>query len=395
MGISLSNFKSYISNSKPEGLYIHIPFCIEKCPYCDFVSGIKPEISTVDKYFSALEKEFLLYLEIVDLSRCKTLYFGGGTPSLFPKNLERIVETIKKYAQKIEEISVEANPSGNLEPSDFSFAARISFGVQSFCEKNLKFLGRDHKHDESKKLVSKFSNYFDVNVDIIFGIPEQTPEEHLEDLKISLDLGVKHISTYLLTPYENTPLGIKVKRGEIKLPEDVSGFFDIQVYLEDNGMIRYEISNFAFPGFFCKHNLLYWNRNDFLGLGISAWSKIRSARFANTPKITEYIEKISNKKLAVSHIDFIDTKKLIYEIIFLGLRKVNEGIDLEELCNYLDTEKFSNLINRKLGDFILVENGKLKIKKKFLFISDYITREIFLIVDKIFQPQQRSIPNLA
>jgi oxygen-independent coproporphyrinogen-3 oxidase len=388
-------FKNFISNSEPEGLYIHIPFCIEKCPYCDFVSGIKPESSTVDKYFSALEKEFLLYTEIVDLSKCKTLYFGGGTPSLFPKNLEKIVETIKKYAQKIEEISVEANPSSNLDPSDFSFATRISFGVQSFSEKNLKFLGRNHKHDESKKLVSKFSNYFDVNVDIIFGIPEQTPQEHLEDLKISLDLGVKHISTYLLTPYENTPLGVKVKRGEIKLPEDVSGFFDIQGYLEDNGMIRYEISNFAFSAFFCKHNLLYWNRNDFLGLGISAWSKIRSARFANTPKITEYIEKISNKKFAVSYIDFIDTKKLIYEIIFLGLRKVNEGVDLKELRNYLDIEKFSDLISRKLGDFILVENGKLKIKKNFLYISDYITREIFLIVDKIFQPQQHSIPNLA
>jgi oxygen-independent coproporphyrinogen-3 oxidase len=388
-------FKNFISNSEPEGIYIHIPFCIEKCPYCDFVSGIKPESSTVDKYFSALEKEFLLYTEIVDLSKCKTLYFGGGTPSLFPKNLEKIVETIKKYAPKIEEISVEANPSSNLDPSDFSFATRISFGVQSFSEKNLKFLGRNHKHDESKKLVSKFSNYFDVNVDIIFGIPEQTPQEHLEDLKISLDLGVKHISTYLLTPYENTPLGVKVKRGEIKLPEDVSGFFDIQGYLEDNGMIRYEISNFAFSAFFCKHNLLYWNRNDFLGLGISAWSKIRSARFANTPKITEYIEKISNKKFAVSHIDSIDTKRLIYEIIFLGLRKVNEGVDLKELRNYLDIEKFSDLISRKLGDFILVENGKLKIKKNFLYISDYITREIFLIVDRIFQPQQYSIPNLA
>jgi oxygen-independent coproporphyrinogen-3 oxidase len=395
MGISLSNFKNYTSNSKPEGLYIHIPFCIEKCPYCDFVSGIKPESSTVDKYFSALEKEFFLYLEIVDLSECKTLYFGGGTPSLFPKNLEKIVETIKKYAPKIEEISVEANPSSNLDPSDFSFATRISFGVQSFSEKNLKFLGRNHEPDDSKRVVSKFSNYFDVNVDIIFGIPEQTPQEHLEDLKISLDLGVKHISTYLLTPYENTPLGIKVKRGEIKLPEDVSGFFDIQGYLEDNGMMRYEISNFAFSGFFCKHNLLYWNRNDFLGLGISAWSKIRSARFANTPKITEYIEKISNKKFAVSHIDFIDTKRLIYEIIFLGLRKVNEGVDLKELSNYLDIEKFSDLISRKLGDFILVENGKLKIKRNFLYISDYITREIFLIVDKIFQPQQHSIPNLA
>jgi oxygen-independent coproporphyrinogen-3 oxidase len=388
-------FKNFISNSEPEGIYIHIPFCIEKCPYCDFVSGIKPESSTVDKYFSALEKEFLLYTEIVDLSKCKTLYFGGGTPSLFPKNLEKIVETIKKYAPKIEEISVEANPSSNLDPSDFSFATRISFGVQSFSEKNLKFLGRNHKHDEAKKLVSKFSNYFDVNVDIIFGIPEQTPQEHLEDLKISLDLGVKHISTYLLTPYENTPLGVKVKRGEIKLPEDVSGFFDIQGYLEDNGMIRYEISNFAFSAFFCKHNLLYWNRNDFLGLGISAWSKIRSARFANTPKITEYIEKISNKKFAVSHIDSIDTKRLIYEIIFLGLRKVNEGVDLKELRNYLDIEKFSDLISRKLGDFILVENGKLKIKRNFLYISDYITREIFLIVDKIFQPQQHSIPNLA
>jgi oxygen-independent coproporphyrinogen-3 oxidase len=130
-------------------------------------------------------------------------------------------------------------------------------------------------------------------------------------------------------------------------------------------------------------------------LGISAWSKIRSARFANTPKITEYIEKISNKKFAVSHIDSIDTKRLIYEIIFLGLRKVNEGVDLKELSNYLDIEKFSDLISRKLGDFILVENGKLRIKKNFLYISDYITREIFLIVDRIFQPQQCSIPNLA
>lgn len=375
-GKSSSFLSSLIEKSfKPKGIYVHIPFCQIKCPYCDFLSGIPPEDELVKRYFFALKKEFLMYSEFLDFSECSTLYFGGGTPGLFPSYLSEFTEFLRKFTD-FEEISVEVNPSSRLLPSDFSFATRISFGIQTFNGKHLMFLGRNHSFYDSISCLENFSPHFSVNADFIFGIPEQSPSEHLGDLKIALNSGVRHISAYLLTPYENTPLGVKVKRGLVKLPEDVQPFFDVQSYLEEVGMIRYEISNFAFEGNFCKHNLLYWNRDDFLGIGVSSWSKLGNIRFANTKNLKLYLSQIERGIFPVVEIHHISKKEELYEIIFLGLRKVNQGVDIFNLN--IDTEEFLKLLfERGLMQFLDFCDGKIKIKKKFLSIADFIIREIF------------------
>lgn len=378
-----SSFLSFLigKSFKPKGIYVHVPFCHIKCPYCDFLSGIPPDDELTKRYFLALKKEFLMYSELLDFSQCSTLYFGGGTPGLFPSYLSEFTDFLRKFAD-FEEISVEVNPSSHLLPSDFSFATRISFGVQTFSEKHLRFLGRNHSFYDSISCLENFSPHFSVNADLIFGIPEQSPSEHLEDLKIALNSGVKHISAYLLTPYENTPLGVMVKRGLVKLPEDIEAFFDVQSYLEELGMIRYEISNFAFDGNFCKHNLLYWNRDDFLGIGVSSWSKLGDIRFANTKNLKLYLSGIEKGIFPVDEIHHISKKEELYEIIFLGIRKVSQGVDIFNLN--IDSEKFLKLLfERGLMQFLDFCDGKIKIKKKFLSIADFVIREIFDVLDRI------------
>jgi len=395
------NIFDVIHGSKPEGIYIHVPFCKIKCHYCDFVSGIPPKNGLVEEYFSALMREIDFFLGIADISGCRTIYFGGGTPGLFPKELALITEKILKRSSKIREITVEVNPSSDFNPHDFSFATRISFGVQTFSEKYLKFLGRDHTFWDSVRAIEKALRFFSVNADIIFGMPEQSPDEHLSDLKILASFGIHHISTYMLTPYENTYLGGLVRRGEISLPDDVSEFFAVQKFLYDFGYRRYEVSNFAKPSFECVHNTLYWERKCFLGLGVSAWSKVKNIRFANPKNVKQYISLVKNFGFAVKEVVEITPETELEEIIFLSLR-MSKGLDREELLSSRVVlsalkydpqcvDKFFLEVQEKLGNFLIFsygENGKdilsFKVKEDFLFALDRIVVDVMLIAEKIF-----------
>ncbi len=389
--IKKTNFYLKMSSNATtiKGIYVHIPFCISKCPYCDFISGIPPDENIVEQYFGALKKEILIQSNLYNLEDCETLYFGGGTPSLFPKKLEEVFQLLQRLCPKIQEVTVEINPQRNFNPSHFEFATRVSLGAQTFSPKYLKILGRTHTVQDSitsiKRAVAKFKS---TNIDIMFALPGQSPQEHLDDLKRAVDLGANHISAYMLTPYEETPFGKAVKKGMIKLPNDISKFFEVQKFLEDKNFKRYEVSNFAIPNFECRHNLIYWNREDFLGFGLSAWSKIGDTRFSNTKNIKDYISKLSENKLPISFHESLDVHRKIEEIIFLGLRKIGEGIDISQIQKFLDVKGFLESALKRFGKFLELSADKdgnpkfLRLKQKYIYYIDAITVELMILAEK-------------
>ena len=396
-------FISLIQGAKPEGIYIHVPFCNIKCHYCDFVSGIPPKENLVKEYFSALDHEIDFFLREIDLSHCRTIYFGGGTPGLFPCELEKLVEKILRFSPPIEEITVEVNPSVKFNPRDFAFATRISFGVQTFSEKHLRFLGRDHTPSDSISAIEKALSHFSVvSADILFGMPEQSPDEHLSDLNMLAHLGVHHISAYMLTPYEGTRLGGLVRRGKISLPDDVSEFFGVQRVLYDYGYRRYEVSNFAIPSSECVHNILYWDRKDFIGFGVSAWSKIENFRFANPKNTRVYISRIAEVGYATEELIEVDQSTELEEIIFLSLRK-SEGLTREKLIlprivksalrsSPKCIDSFFSAVKEKHGKYMYFSYdgekvSSIRVKEEFLFMLDRIIVDIILLAEKYFGEQ--------
>lgn len=373
-----------------KGLYVHVPFCFRKCYYCDFVSGISPKSDYVQEYFEALNNELKIYSYLYDFSTIKTLYFGGGTPSLFPKEIAKISEFISRFSS-IEEITVEANPYYNFSPYDFEFATRISFGVQTFSEKYLKILGRDHSSKDSVRSIQKARDFFSVNADLIFGVPKQSPAEYLEDIKKLLSLGVDHISCYLLEIHEGTLLWKMMSSGlSLDLPENIEDFFDVQEYIEEAGFVRYEVSNFAKPSSECKHNLLYWNREDFLGVGVSAWSKIENVRFCNTKNIREYINNLREGKLPIEVFDKIEGFRVVEEIIFLGLRKIQDGISLGELYKEgLDVSGFLDTLKSMYSDFLSFDENRIRINKQHIPVIDEITARLIVVAERFYKFKDR------
>lgn len=367
-----------------KGIYIHVPFCLNKCYYCDFLSGIDPKSEYAKEYFEAIEKELQMYMQIYDLSFVETIYFGGGTPSLFPKEIGKIVDIISMFSSIIKEITVEANPAYDFDPHKFSFATRISFGIQTFYEKYLRFLGRIHTPLEAKLSLERASKYFSVNGDLIFGIPEQKPEEHLEDIKTVINMGVNHISCYLLEIHENTPLSKIISKEKLKVPEDAHDFFQVQRYATEKGFLRYEVSNFAKPNNECQHNMLYWNREDFLGIGASAWSKIGNRRFCNMKNLKKYYEKINNRDLPIEFSEDITGFKAIEEIIFLGLRKIRDGLDLGELEYFnISISEFLKMV-QDYRDFLIIDERRIRIKEEHIPIIDGLTVRLIIIAEKLY-----------
>ncbi|MEJ5172918.1 MAG: radical SAM family heme chaperone HemW [Hydrogenothermaceae bacterium] len=361
------------------GVYIHIPFCSLKCPYCDFTSFISFDENIKRKYVNTLLKEVELYSHF-DYS-IETIYFGGGTPTtLDPYLLGEVIEFItKRYRVSSNlEITVESNPN-NYSLSDFKVLKaygvnRISFGNQSFLIKNLKTLGRDHTPINTLKSIENVYNagIENINLDLIYGIPGQSLRDLEKDLQIYTDLPVKHISAYMLTAYEDTPFGMLVNRGEIELPEDdllYRMFKLIDTFLEDRGFERYELSNWAKSGFSCKHNLFYWTHREFLGVGVSAWSFVDNVRFGNTKNINQYIQMVEKGLKPVVNKEVLDDEKMREEKIFLGLR-LKEGVDIELIKN---VDLLSVFVSEGYGE---INEGKLSLTPKGIMVINYITSKL-------------------
>lgn len=317
------------------GVYVHIPFCKRKCSYCDFVSYT--DVSCVDKYLSALTAEINTYSEMLGARRFQSIFMGGGTPSLLPEGAVSAIINRLKSALNIDpscEITIECNPESINVPKLQEYLScginRLSIGLQSADDSVLSKVGRVHNLNDFLAAYSsaRCSGFTNINVDIIHGLPGQSEASYLASLELLCELRPEHISSYSLILDENTPLYSAVSDGKLTLP-DPDYTADMEdagmAFLERNGYIRYEISNFSLPGLQCRHNLNYWDNGEYIGFGAAACSALRVdgkwIRFANTPALDKYIDLAISGRPAIKDAHTIDRDEEIFESIMLGLRK--------------------------------------------------------------------------
>ncbi len=346
---------------KVEHLYIHIPYCSSKCHYCDFYSVVD---ETPSSYFDILLEELKLYPFEFDL---KTIYFGGGTPSIFkPKVYDIFFKKLKNQVDlsKVEEITMELNPK-DYTKEDFKRLYdiginRLSFGVQSFNEKHLLWLGRTHKKEDAINSIvyAKESGFKNINIDIIFGIPEQSIEEFLEDIEKALSFDLKHMSFYMLTFYKETPLYSQIDKQ--KKEDEIVLFYELlREKLRD--YIHYEISNFAKEGYQSKHNLAYWEYKNYLGIGAGASSKVEPFIFSNPKDINLYKKNILKRYLSLKAIEKEEHTK---NKIIMGLRTL-KGVD-ESILE----------IPKHLEEFFDKKEDRVFIKPQYWLLSNAIISEL-------------------
>lgn len=359
-------------------VYIHIPFCERKCLYCDFASFVTKK-DVKEKYFESLVDEIKTCKYT---GKAKTIYFGGGTPSsVDEKYIKNILDEIKNKfnVQKNAEITIECNPNSVTEEKLGFYKNiginRISFGVQSLDNKTLKMIGRLHNKDQAINAIqiAKDVGFKNISADLMIGLPTQTKRRLLSDSKTLLDLGINHISTYMLQLEDGTALTQKVKSGEIKVPDDdkcVALYESLTKFLNSQGFERYEISNFAKNKTYSKHNLAYWSRNDYLGFGLSAHSFVDGKRFCNSKKMQDYLNRKNISK------EVLTQKDVITEIIMLGLR-CKLGVDLKSLKKLGYDLTKNKAYAQFLQQNILIKNSnKIYLNEKYYGVSNSVICEL-------------------
>lgn len=374
-------------------LYIHIPFCNVKCPYCDFAVS-KFRADSAERYVKALSKEIKQRSKIlgVDGRTVETLYIGGGTPALLtiPQVAGIFDELRRNFIWNPEtEVSIEANPNTIDETKLRDLKSlginRLSIGVQSFDDDELKVIGRDHTSAQVVEAFEEARNagYTNINIDLIFGIPGKTLEAWEKNLSAVVDMQPEHISTYCLTIEPKTLFDKLFRMGKL---QPVSEEEQAQLYektievLTSSGYCHYEISNFAFPTYECQHNLHYWDHHsDYLGFGTSAHSFLYGKRFWNTRATLKYIDLIEQVGSAMEMEEELSRKELLEEEIFLGLRQT-KGLDLKFLkANFEDSMQglSKDSIKRMIeGGFLVSEADVLKLTCRGLLLADAICSEL-------------------
>lgn len=359
------------------GLYFHIPFCLQKCRYCDFYSVPREAIPFA--FVQAIEKEIALRASLLSRESIRTLFFGGGTPSLLPPEwIERICNQVHRYysLEKELEITLEYNPkTGNAKwmKAYFQLAInRVSLGVQSFCDGSLCVLGRLHTAKEAIKTfhMLRDAGFTNINLDLIFGIPNETVNNFKKTIETALSLSPEHISLYALTLHSDTPLVRKIKEEKWILPEEetVCAMYEWAVSeLKDAGYEHYEISNFARPGFRCQHNESYWNGTAYLGFGPSAHSFVGCQRFWNFSNFKKYIEALEKGQLPPGEEECLTPEQQRLEALALGLRK-KEGVPLD----WIRTKETQ--LKALLQDGLAIVSGKrLTLTTKGFLLADAVT----------------------
>lgn len=374
------------------GIYIHIPFCIKKCIYCNFYS--ETDLSLEDDFVNALIREIQLsgsFGSEDDIINVDTIYLGGGTPSTIKaSNISRIINEIyKNYKVSSDtEITIEVNP-GTIslkKLADYKKAGinRINAGVQSFNDKNLKFLNRIHSADDARFFIetARKEGFNNIGIDLIHCLPGQSEEMWIKDLKTATSYSLEHLSCYMLTYEHGTPLYTKYKKGEITpANENLSAeLFETTInFLSSNGFLHYEISNFASSAkTMSRHNQKYWNFVSYKGFGPSAHSYDAKAgkRYWNTADIFNYIKLLNKNTLPVEDKEYLTNNQQIIEGIFLGLRQ-SSGIDINKFNKMFSVNfnlLFKNIIT-KLSDsnMIIIENCHCRLTPKGIMLADKIT----------------------
>ncbi|MCX7842680.1 MAG: radical SAM family heme chaperone HemW [Clostridia bacterium] len=373
---------------KDLGLYIHIPFCRSKCHYCDFNSFPGKE-ELIPGYFDALEKEIRLYSDLLKDSLIKTVFIGGGTPSLAePKYIYKLLGCCRDNFNLAEgaEISVEANPGTltyeKLMAYKVSGANRLSIGLQAAQKSILERLGRTHKFEEFRQgyILAEKTGFRNINVDLIFGIPGQDIKDWTDTVEKVLSFNPAHLSCYSLKIEEGTVFGNMLEAGKLEPAEDE---LDRKMYrwaiekLGECGYRHYEISNFARPGFECRHNLIYWKGEEYLGIGAGAHSYLNGSRFNNLYAVEEYIASLNSGKIPSENVQTIERDEEMSEFMILGLRLI-AGISKGEFRS-----RFGIDIYNVFGQTIkkLEESKMLKAEGDFIMLTDLgldLANEVFV-----------------
>ena len=372
------------------GIYIHIPFCKQACHYCDF--HFSTSLKKKEEMVLAIAKEIAIRKNEVDNVIIETIYFGGGTPSVLTiDDIKLLIDTVYKNYKVVAnpEITIEANPDDLDNEAIVQLANsainRLSIGIQSFFEDDLKMMNRAHNAEEAKKCLESATKYFDnISLDLIYGIPDMSNEKWKQNIETALSFGIPHISSYALTVEPKTALDKFIKKGTIKQPDDevAQEHFHILVdALEKNGFLHYELSNFGKPDYFSKNNSAYWLGKKYIGVGPSAHSYDGKNRSWNISNNTLYIKSIQEGKLP-SETETLTKKDRYNEYIMTGLRTI-WGVSLERIEKEFGTE-YLEYLNQQSQKFIMdklliVDNTILKPTKKGKFLCDGIASDLFLL----------------
>lgn len=380
---------------KPLELYIHIPFCLRKCAYCDFLSNVQNE-ETIETYVLSLVDEILAHgseRKYVSAYEVTTIFFGGGTPSILnASQIQRIFYALEKSFKIAPdaEITIEANPGTvtieKLEAYRACGVNRISFGLQSANNEELKLLGRIHTYEEFLESfrLARECGFENINVDLISAIPKQTLASWEETVRKVIELRPEHISAYSLIVEEGTPFANMYGEGcpgEQDLPseeEERKIYYRTKEMLKDAGYNRYEISNYAKEGMECKHNLGYWERKEYLGIGLGSASLINNVRYSNILDLSRYIKCAKHLDIIQEDIQVLSTQEQMEEFMFLGLRKMVGIYEQEfEECFGVDIDEVYGKQLKKLilEDLIERKDGWIRLTERGIDVSNYVFAE--------------------
>lgn len=371
------------------GIYLHIPFCNTKCIYCDFYSIT--DHSKKNELIDCLVKEIEEKSPLLRAKRFDTIFFGGGTPSLLSyADFSRLFDALysKLPVSEEPEITIEANPGTLNKKKLIEFKKlpvnRLSFGVQSFIDSELKFLTRIHSSSQAVDSIksAQDSGFENISLDLIFALPQQNIDSWKYSLNKAIELNTQHISAYSLIYEEGTVLYDLYKKKKVNKANEEHEriLYDYTMdYLPKKGFLQYEVSNYAKEGFECRHNLKYWTRKEYIGFGPSAASFIDNQRWVNVRSIDEYIKRISAGSTAYDIYETIDEQTSIYEFILLGLR--SKGIGLQEFSNkyhFNFEEKYAGACSILLkSGHAVKENSTFKLTPKGYALCDEILAEYF------------------
>ena len=369
-------------------LYVHIPFCIRKCQYCDFLSAPSDK-STREAYVQALLREIRSYAGKVS-SGVTSVFIGGGTPSVLePEWISEIMETITTVFCLTEdaEITIEANPGTVTEAGLRSYRAcginRLSLGLQSTEQNELKILGRIHTYGDflESYQAARRAGFDNINVDLMFAVPGQNREQWIHTLETVAELAPEHISAYSLIIEEGTPFGDKEPENLPDEDTEYQMYDDTMEVLGRYGYHKYEISNYARDGYECRHNVGYWRRVEYLGLGLGAASLYQGRRFSVTGDMQEYLKNSSAPEKIHRDVEILSRKDQMEEFMFLGLRMM-KGVSESEF-----QQQFGSAMDSIYGKILekYREEGFLQKKKEFwsltekgIHVSNYILADFLL-----------------
>lgn len=386
-----------MSTNKVIGLYLHIPFCQHKCSYCDFYSVVT--IGEIDRFVQALCCEIRRWSErIRDVCEVTTIFWGGGTPTLLsPWHADYIARTLyENFSIRPEvEWTIEANPGTVSLESLRCYRGfginRISIGIQSFDEEELRFLERIHTVQESEYAVklARAAGFENINVDMMYGLPGQTLNRHRYNLERACALAPEHISAYSLVYEPGTPLYQQLQRGMvIPLQEETEAdYYEYTVeLLTAHGFEQYEVSNFARPGRQCRHNLLYWHRGEYLGFGPSAHSHWQNVRWNNIRSVKGYIARLEQGELPVVCSETLSAEQQRDEEVLLGLRA--DGIVLAEFQRRYGISLLRGTAGQCAQEWVrnelaVIKDGRIRLTKRGYAVCDALTVALLRAIDAV------------